>query len=235
VCVERRTHGSQGAGEQRCSPATRLWVTGATPPHTDVYLYNVRYGAQMVAPAALFVALLIARVSVILPSRLRLVGYVTLLGLILFQSALTTSQGIISLEDGLYNYACQSFQQPTISYLEAHYNGGKILQDVYATQFDVTEAGLDFKNVIYEGSSRFWLRALHDPANSVEWIIVKPDSPLDVVAQHLNQDPGLLSQFTLVLRQSNNVLLYHHVGRPPLPNRPVPPPVVLEHHPCIEG
>jgi len=145
-------------------------------------------------------------------------------------------QGIITLQDGTYNYMCQTSvnEVPIIDYLSAHYNGGKILQNVYSAGFDASAAGIDFKNIIYEGSGQLWQRALQNPAQTVDWIIVKPDNSLDVVAQHVQvNDPLFLAQFTLVVRQSNNLRLYHRINGLPLANRPVPPTLHFEHRPCI--
>jgi len=208
-----------------------IWVPGATPPGAHIYMYNVRYGAQMVVPAALFVAILADRLSRIARGRFAVLARVVLLGVILAQSVLITSQGIIALQDGQYSYAC-SPQKSIIQYLAAHYNGGRILQDVYAAQFDASDAGIDFKNVIYEGSGRFWLQALENPASSVDWVIIKPDNAIDLVAQRLKEDPAFLSQFTLVERQTDGILLYHLGGQPPLPTRPAPPMWKGAHYPC---
>jgi hypothetical protein len=90
---------------------------------------------------------------------------------------------------------------------------------------------MDFRNVIYEGTGRFWSQALQNPASSADWIVVNPDNSIDLVAQRL-KDPAFLSQFTLVVRQTDGILLYHHLGRPPLPTRPAPPVWKGEHHPC---
>jgi hypothetical protein len=213
-----------------------LWIPGANPPDANVYMYNVRYGSQIVAPVALGIALLAQHIIRIPLSRFRQIGTITLIGIVLMQNVLIASQGIITVQDGLYNYACSTYETPIIDYLIAHFNGGMILQDVYTTQFDVTEAGLDFKNVIYEGSGPVWSHALQNPAQSAEWIVVKPDSSIDIVAQHINlHSTVFLSQFQLVVRQSNNVLLYHRLGEPPLPNHPVPPPLQLPHFPCFVG
>jgi len=208
-----------------------IWVPGANPPDSHLYMYNVRYGAQMVGPAALFLAILIERISSISMRRFYLISRLVLVGVILAQSLLITSQGIISLQDGQYDYAC-SPQLIINQYLAKHYNGGKILQDVYAAQFDASAAGIDFKNIIYEGSGRFWSQALQNPASSVDWIIIKPDNSIDLVAQRLKEDPAFLSQFTLVVRQTDGILLYHQLGKPPLPTRPAPPVWQGNHHPC---
>ncbi len=210
-----------------------IWVPGANPPGASVYLYNVRYGAQMVAPTALFVAILLERLNIISLSRFRSVGQVIAVVVILTQSILTTSQGILSLQDGQYSYSCRP-ERVNVEYLAEHYSGGKILQDVFTTKADPTEMRINFKDVIYEGSGQLWLQALRNPANSVDWIFVNPDDKIDLVAQYIDvKSPLFLSQFTLVSRQTDGILLFHRLGRPPLRTRTLPPPLKFPHHACL--
>ena len=70
-----------------------------------------------------------------------------------------------------------------------------------------------------------WLKALHDPVHSVEWILVDPTNKKDVVAQYVDvTSPVFLSQFTLVAGgQNESIVLYHRKGGAPLPTRPAPP------------
>lgn len=212
-----------------------IWIPGATPPQDLVYMYNVRYGAQIVLPAALCIALLVGSVSNIAIPHFRNINRVLLLGIIVVQCMLVAQQGIISLQDGQYAVSCRP-QRGVNDYLAQHYNGGKILIDVYAMQFDPTDAGINFHNVIYEGSYQLWQQTLQDPARFVQWVIVKLDSPVDLVSQHINvKGATFLSQFALVMHQSNNIALYHRKGLPPLPNYAPSPHYVYPHHVCLPG
>ena len=198
-----------------------IWVPGANPPDAHLYWYNVRYGAQMVAPIALFIAILVDKISRLSWFRYRAIARMVVLAAVILQTVLIMSQGVISLQEGQYTYSC-SPQKSIVVYLAEHYNGGTLLQDVYASQFDVTDAGLDFHNVVYEGSGQFWTHALQNPATTVDWIVVTPHIQIDPIDQRVTQDPTFLSQFKLVVRQSDGILLYHHVGEPPLAARPAP-------------
>ena len=213
-----------------------IWVPGANPPGAPVYMYNVRYGAQMVAPTAFCIAILADKLGSISIPYSNLVTRVLLIAVVLTQCVLVQLQGVISLQDGQYNYAC-SPQHTTLDYLTEHYNGGRILTDVYAIGFDPTDSGvINFRDVVYEGSNPYWAQALQDPAHSVEWICVNPSNKVDLVAQHINvKSPTFSSQFALVAQQTNDILLYHRLGGPPLPNRPAPAPLQFEHVPCIKG
>ncbi len=147
-----------------------IWVPGANPPGAPVYMYNVRYGAQMVAPTAFCIAILADKLSSISIPYSSLVTRVLLIAVVLTQCVLIQLQGVISLQDGQYNYAC-SPQHTTLDYLAEHYNGGRILTDVYAIGFDPTDLGIiNFRDVVYEGSNPYWSQALRNPAHSVEWI-----------------------------------------------------------------
>lgn len=214
-----------------------LWIPGATPSTAHVYLYNVRYGSQIVAPVALCLALLTERVMKLPLSRFRFMANFVLMVVILVQCAGVAKQGIITLQEGTFNYMCNTSvdELPIVDYLSSRYNGGKILEDVSAS-FSATDAGLDFKNVIYIGSGQLWKQALQNPDGSVDWIIVNPDNPLDLVAQQVNvNSPSFLAQFTLVVQQSNNLRLYHRIGAVPLVNRLAQPPLSLPHHSCNLG
>jgi len=178
-----------------------IWLPGAVPPGSHVYMYNVRYGAQMVVPAALLMSVLVERVSHIPFLRSYSVGRIALIGIIFLQSVLITVQGIISLQD-------------------------------VTTGSEITQAGMNFANIIYQGSGQLWSQALQNPAETVDWVIVRPGGK-DLVAQHIDvNNPAFLSQFALVVKQTDGIRLYHHLGRPPLPTRPAPPIWNVEHHPC---
>jgi cellulose synthase/poly-beta-1,6-N-acetylglucosamine synthase-like glycosyltransferase len=202
-----------------------IWIPGANPPDSHIYMYNVRYGAQMVVPASLFIALLVERVGSITKGRFHTIGRFALLGVILAQTLLIFSQGVITVQDGQYNYACGP-QKTIVTFLAQHYDNGNILQDVYASQFDVSDAGIDFRNVIYEGSGQYWIQALQNPTSLVDWIVIRPADPLDIVSIQLKKDPALNATFqanySLVASQTNGIYLYHINGKSPLPSRPAP-------------
>jgi cellulose synthase/poly-beta-1,6-N-acetylglucosamine synthase-like glycosyltransferase len=208
-----------------------IWLPGANPPNANVYMYNTRYGAQMVLPVALFISILIERLVSFSPRRWQSLSHFMFTGILVAQCLLISFQGVISLQDSQHAYACEP-QRVIVQYLAEHYNGGRILQDVYASQFDASDAGIDFHNIIYEGSAQYWIQALQNPASSVEWVIITPHIDIDPVAQRASTDPLFLSQFVLVAKQPNGVLLYHNTGEAPLPSRPPLPIWNGSHAPC---
>ena len=133
--------------------------------HSIYGLYNARYGVQAVLPLAFFTAILAHRISLSHPLRaahnwlLRIItfllsligrysGQAILVSCILGQSFLTMSNGIISLQDGLYGIDCGE-PNAIVNFLALHYNSGLLLVDLYHSELN---SSIDFKNVIYEGS-----------------------------------------------------------------------------------
>src|SRR5262249_1305180 len=151
-------------------------------------LYNARYGVQMVAPLAFFAAVLADRISVNRPLDtihnwvLRVItflsslirrysGQIVLASCIVGQIFLNMSTGIISLQDSLYGIDCQP-SHPIATYLAKHYDRGLLLANRFSSS--TIDLGMDFKNVVYEGSGALWVQARKHPASTVNWIVLNP-------------------------------------------------------------
>ncbi len=198
-----------------------IFVPGVVPSGPQPQLYDVRYGAEMVAPSAVLLATLVNRLSL---TR----GILILV--ILLQTTLTFHGGMIALQDGQYGLSCQRANQDTI-YLAEHYTGGRILEDSRTLE-DVAEAGIDLNNLIYQNSGAYWQQALKNPASLVDWVIIQPG---DAVAAVIDPNsPAFLAQFTLVA-QDQGVLLFHRKSLSPLPTRPVPSNLLTQNTLCRSG
>lgn len=210
-----------------------VFVPGASDPGIKGNLFNARFGSEIVAPAALFLATLASRFPLLrrlpLPGRFPL-GRIALLLAILLQTALTFQGGIITLQDGQYGVSCETGNHINL-YLLEHYNGGKILEDVRSIE-DFSEAGIDVKDVIYQDSGAYWQQALKDPASLADWIIIQPGDNVSAVIDPTS--PAFLAQYSLV-DQDEGVLLFHRKGLPPLPTRHVFSSMLTEHMLCRTG
>jgi hypothetical protein len=102
---------------------------------------------------------------------------------------------------------------------------------LYTTKIDELnpEAGIDFSNIIYEGSGRLWQQALHDPTSMVDWIIVNQADKFDIVAKNIN--PEFNAQYTRAIEESSGLTLYHRNGLS-LATRPIPSYLLNEHALC---
>jgi cellulose synthase/poly-beta-1,6-N-acetylglucosamine synthase-like glycosyltransferase len=197
-------------------------------------LFNVRYGTQMVASIAVFMAILAAYLTSWKRPGWRRLVYIVLLGVIVSQMIVTANGGIITVQDGQYGISCAP-EQPINIYLAQHYAGGKILENMFTSKIYGEEAGVHFSNFIYEGSGQLWTEALQNPAGMVDWIIVRAGDPTDPVSTQIDISSSTFnSQFTLVARESakTGLSLYHRNGLTPLPTRPVPPGMLTEHQLC---
>ena len=168
-------------------------------------------------------------------------GYCVIAIFITVQTILVASGGVISLQDGQYGRSCAIYHQVNI-YLAQHYTGGKILEDVFTSGIDGLDAGVDFKDIINEGSGKLWIAALHNPEAHVDWIIMHPlelklpDEAPDLVALNINQQSStFIAQFTLIVQEPTGIQLYHRNGLPPLPTRPIPTGLLTAHRLCGTG
>lgn len=108
--------------------------------------------------------------------------------------------------------------------------------DVSAGDYSESESGLDFKDVVYDGSGDLWKEALTNPAGTADWIIAARKSTDDQISRHINLDsPAFLAHFTLVVQETNSLTLYHRNGTPLLPTHPIPPGIFTDHKMCLIG
>jgi hypothetical protein len=194
----------------------------AVPAGVTSIFYNDRYGTQAVAPAAFFIATLIATAHRF--------ARPALVGIILAQSALTAVGGVITLQDGLYGVSC-SPQRATTTFLAQHYDNGAILEDTYfqnPQDFAFT-VGIDLKHVVYQGASAQWNAALANPGGTVHWMYMHPG---DLVSQKFDPNaPAFLALFTPVAHDSDGTTLYR-LNRAPLADHAITPAVSALHSAC---
>ncbi|HKD74813.1 MAG TPA: glycosyltransferase family 39 protein [Ktedonobacterales bacterium] len=193
----------------------------AVPANVSTMFYNDRYGTQIVAPAAFFIATLL--------SLFNRWGRTLLFGGIIAQTVLTATGGIITLQDGLYGASCSPWRATT-SFLAQHYDNTNILEDTYfqnPQDFAFT-VGIDLKNIVYQGSGALWNQSLANPA-TVHWIYAHPG---DLVTRNIDvNSPAFLSQFVPVANDSDGTVLYHLISAP-LVQRTASPDMLTLHSAC---
>jgi hypothetical protein len=201
-----------------------LYVPHADYPPTLSY-FNARFGAEMAAPAAVFVATLAGSVK-----RWTRAAQVALAGAVVAQSICLSWGGIISLQDGQFGSSCY-IAHPIVAFLAEHYDRGFLLVNLYSTNIDLSSAGIPFQSEIYEGDGVAWAEALQTPSKYVEWIIA---SPHDLVSQHIDTDSAAFrSRYAMVAEDSaTGAVLWHLQGLAPLPTRPLPESVTAPYAAC---
>jgi hypothetical protein len=215
------------------SGQANLYVSQVIAANDSNQIFNVRFGTEMVVPVALFLTMLAGQWSPrAFARRWATIGSCCLAGVIVLQTILVVHGGIITLQDGQYGGSC-AFAHPINAYLAQHYAGGRILENVFSSKIDGTEAGVELKDIISESSGELWKEALNDPAAMVDWIIVRPGLTIDPIVTHIDlQSPAFLSRFALVDQEQDGLHLYHRKGLPPLPTRPLPAGFLSGHHLC---
>lgn len=238
-----------------------IFVPHSAPPNATLGLnyYNVRYGVEMVAPAAVFVATLAnslwkffrgnagrvfsdtrkstsVKATPVKAWRTALsLSILTVLSVVIVtQSILTVNGGIITLQEGQFGFDCSPVD-PVALFMVQHYNGGLILSDTFTSGTTAlgAEADVPFKNMVYEGSGALWVQALGRPASTVDWVIVNPSNSNDLVARNLNVGSAtFLSQFTLELQEGNGLELFHRTNAPALASNSVPDALLNAHRLC---
>jgi hypothetical protein len=208
-----------------------IHVPGIVPGSLKDQLANTRYGSEMVVPAALSLALLAQCGYKLLHNRLRGMMYLALFVITILQTGGIITQGIITLQDGLYG-ACEQPHALNM-YLIAHYNGGRILKDEASGDVNLVETGINFSNVVYEGSTDLWAQALAHPEKTVSWVIDDPQITQSFLHKHLDTNsPAFLAHFDLVFKDPTGLRLYYRKGAPPLPSRPVPDTLSADYSMC---
>jgi cellulose synthase/poly-beta-1,6-N-acetylglucosamine synthase-like glycosyltransferase len=200
-----------------------FYPLGIIPFSEGYHLFNGRFGSEMVIPAAIIIATLVP--SLKFPNLfLRLSVYAwrgLLILFILAQSAWIASGGIISIIASSNPPFCVQTYAISV-YLQEHYDRGYIFHAEVPFYISESEAGIDFKNVIYEGSGKLWLQALKNPASVADWVMFTPN---DLVAQAVARDKDFAREYTLVATgtttDATTIKLYHKNGLAPLPSRPI--------------
>jgi hypothetical protein len=223
-----------------------LYLPELVPADAPDKFFNNRFGMVGVPPAAIFFAVLIAFLTPKILNGLATLhwpkwasyqyGVPVLCSLIIIgQSVATTANGIVSLQDGQFGRSCQP-NQTIVDFMARNYNGGKILLDTFVNSrlyLMGPIAGVDFKNIVYQGSGSTWANALQDPASVVDWVVAVPGSKEDKVARAIDVD-GLFfkAQFTQVIKDQWGLALYRRNDLPELVEHPLRPEAAFDNPSC---
>jgi hypothetical protein len=189
-------------------------------PWTTGNYYNTRFAVQMVPLIVIMVGFLGRRGGWI-----RLIT----LGVILINTLLTASQGILVVNDARYDADIQLGQTElrTANWLHTCYAGEPMLAESYGNEVIFYVSDIPLRHVIYEGSYKtdpaadatLWQRALEDPGQYADWIYMRAplgDIPADKLWQLFKgEHPERLAGFTQVYN-NGRVQVYRNVRLPAL-------------------
>ncbi len=205
-------------------------------PGDSSQLFNTRFGSEAVLPAALFIATLFST-GIKLPKPWMYAALNFILAFVIIsQSVIIMTNGVITLEEGQYGDSCSSSDVIDI-YLGQHYNGGLILEDIYlGSPNETQEVGIHLDRIIYQGSGDLWKRALKNPGAVVDWVLIgerSPESPYPIKVN--TTSPLFTSQFTLVSHGQGFDLYLRNDLLHSIPARPIPTKLLVDHQYCGTG
>ena len=184
---------------------------GQRPLHVEQIsgdLYNVRFSLPMLLPLSIFAGYLTKGFVL---SRAVIVG-----GVCAF-SALVISQGnIITLNEpeADMDKALSVTQRDAAYWLSRNYDTGLVLMESYGNEELQVASKLPVGQILYEGSYRMWEPALVDPADFVDWIVMRgSDNERDKVYEHLHGTPALDDHFLLVF-SNEQIQIYRRTALP---------------------
>ncbi len=132
--------------------------------------YNLRYGMEMIAAAALFPSFII---SPRLGRKLQVAVLLILLAVFAGQFADMTSAGEMPIvKESILNTPCRNQrQQAIIAYLRGHYDGKRVLAAVGMWPCVNPQVGIYFRNTLSKYNRSYWVKMRAEPQKWVDWII----------------------------------------------------------------
>ncbi len=138
-------------------------------PHT---YYNLRYGMEMIAAAALFPSFVLAAG---VGNRRRLAVLLIFLAVLGGQCVHMTSRGAQEMpivKESILNTPCRNQRQRAIiAYLRAHYDGKRVMAAGGKWPCVMPEAGIHFRDTLNIYNRPQWAQMRVEPQKWVEWII----------------------------------------------------------------
>jgi putative flippase GtrA len=172
-------------------------------------LYNVRFGVLTALPVALFLAYLTVAVQQSPRRWLRAIWYLAVCGAVVAATVLVAAGGVDTLKEPetFQASASQLANDRAAQWLRTHYRGGKVLMESFGNETVTFESEIPLGSIIYEGSYRQWLPALHDPfGHGIRWIYMRrAPAGTDEVWQALHGSKEL-AHYALVYADSDRLI-----------------------------
>jgi hypothetical protein len=166
-------------------------------------MFNIRYGV-LVLP---FFAVIAGLALFYWPRKSRLWACAVVLCVILVPHT------IVTLYDPMYG---SSGSRVTANNTEAAflstYTGGNILASTISFDSSMQDLAIPLKNYIQEGNGALWTNSLKDPAQNVQWIMMRKDAQNDpVYAAYLVHEAAYNQSFVPFFQEGDTILLKRRV------------------------
>lgn len=155
-----------------------------------INLQNTRYALSVVPLAAISYGLL--------TNFLRRYGFLVSLFVILQFFILSTDLPVVFKEVLIGESSARSVERRNLPpWIRNNPIGGLTLISGFANDTIIFDARLPLKNVIYEGSGKYWQQAIHDPSSIAQRIVVSPEER-DSVWRVSQEEKSFFNDYTLV-------------------------------------
>lgn len=155
--------------------------------------FNVRYGLLMLPWVAIGVAYLASLPNILSKSTVTLAALLQL-GLFL------NSHYVVTLDDGLWG-SSQKNVMAVGDWIEATIGpkeGSLVLVSVASHDAILFQSGLNMKRYIHEGTGKYWQRAIENPQDYADFVIMRTHDHLDSVARAMDKVPGFFDDYELI-------------------------------------
>ena len=163
----------------------------------SIDMFNTRYGLMMLPAVAVFAGYLTRKRRWVKPA----VMIVVLAGAVV----MFHTDSIITLNDPLKTrreWIGSIRQAEAADWLRSHYDEGFVLMESKGNELITFESRIPLGNFIYEGSEGYWEKALEEPRELVEWVVMNGALETvrgpDKVWEALRENPQLSKNFDLV-------------------------------------
>lgn len=170
-------------------------------------VFNVRYGIIALVPAVIISCAAFSSLKNVW--KLKWIVYLFMLGIVVTDVVyFTKTYPVAAIDDGMYGISSfgQVDESKISSAVSQHCSTGLTLISANQNEIIMFESGFPMNSFIYEGSGKYWKKALSNPSSIASCILISKDGPIwDQVVQH----PNKLDTYTPVYTSiSGDTVLY---------------------------
>ena len=169
-------------------------------PSYEYTLSNVRYGVQMLLPAAIFISFLASKIK-------RLLILLIVILVISQGTYLIYTRNVIVYEDGTNGLSSQKVSRgpdaiPLDKWISKNYDDGLVLMDDYRRPISIVSSNIPMENLIGVGNKPYWQESLDDPTKYAKWVILQK-AETDAVWSGLKNKQLLEDHYANVFRSAD--------------------------------
>ena len=184
-----------------------IFIPSVTPIDFEWTLFNVRYGALMIAPIAILSAYAFYR------SRASAKWLTSSLVIVQMGLFFINFSPVLSFDDGVRGLSSATAKLPDAQFfLAREYDYGMVLTDDFARTLSIIRTPIPMQNVIYIGNKPYWEESFVEPQKYARWIIIQKN---DTLWQNMIDKPeveGRLYAYFNRVYTSDEILIFRRIN-----------------------